>query len=143
LNLLALLVFSYSLTLGANSGAFNNYTTDPYTYQAITLPLFVDLQAELALGPVFVGAGIRDDFTPIAWNEYDPLQNTYTVRAGLRFTLGDGMTLEAGWMHNCYHPEAAYSTVALLTGETIAVPRYEGALDSGYVTLRGRVDGVK
>jgi hypothetical protein len=139
MSLLALLAFSYSLTLGANSGAFDNYTVDPSTEQAIMLPLFVDLQAEIQLGPVFIGGGIRDDFNPEAWNVYNPLQNIYTIRGGLRFDLAPGLQLEVGGQHDCYHPEAAYSTAALPTGETLALPRYEGALDTVYLTIRGRV----
>ena len=141
--LLAALIFCYSITLGANNGAFLDYTTDPITRQAITLPLFVDLQADVQLGPIFLGGGIRNDFTPVAWNDFDPMQNVYTFRAGLRFDLAPGLQIEAGYSHSCYHPQSTYSTAQLLTGETLAVPRYEGALDTGYVTLRGRVGGKR
>ena len=132
-NLLAALIFSYSLTLGANSGAFLAYQTDYYTRQPITLPLFVDLQAELALGPLFFGGGIRDDLDPVAWNAYNPLQNVYTIRGGLRFNLGQTLQLEIVAAHSCYHPELAYSMIELTAGEQIAIPRYEGSLDVFYI----------
>ncbi len=140
MNLLALLVFTYSLTFGADTGAFVAYTMDSIKIQPIN-PLYTDFSADIALGPVFVGGAIRCDFTPLAWNAYDPLQNTYTVRAGLRFDFGSDLQLEAGWSHDCYHPQAAYITARLLTGETIAVPRFEGSVDDFYVTIRGRISG--
>jgi len=141
--LLAALIFNYAFSIGITNGAFLEYTTDPITQQAITFPLFVDFQADVQLGPVFVGGGIRDDFTPLAWNDYDPLQNTYTFRVGLRFDLSPGLQLEAGFQHDCFHPQSSYSTVALLNGETLAIPRYEGSLDTGYLTFRGHVGGAK
>ena len=51
------------------------------------------------------------------------------------------MELEVGGEHDCYHPEDAYSMVRYLNGQTLAVPRYEGAINSFYLTLRGTVHG--
>ncbi len=139
MNLLAALMFCYSLTLGANSGAFLTYDVDPITRQEITWPLYIDLQAEMQLGPVFIGGGIRDSFTALTLTSYSPLQNDHTFKAGLRFNLGEDLQVEAGYAHTCTHPEAPYSTVALRTGQQIAIPRYEGALDSVFFTTRGSV----
>jgi hypothetical protein len=142
LNLLALLVFSYSLTLGASDGAMLMYTQDYYTHAAITFPLFIDLSADVQLGPAFIGGSIRDDFDAVAWNAFNPLQNVYTIRGGLRFALGLDLQLEIGAAHSCYHPEnVAYSTLGLIDGEQITIPRYEGALNVFYLRLSGSTHG--
>ncbi len=140
-SLLAALVFNYALTLGVNEGAFLMYEPTYCTRQAVDLPLYIDLAAELQLGPVFVGGAIRDDFIPLAWNSYDPLQNTYTFRVGFRFDLGPGLQLEAAFAHSCYHPQDAYSIFELIGGQQIAIPRYEGALNNFYLQFSGSIRG--
>lgn len=140
MNLLALLVVSYSLTLGADSGAFLAYQVDPLTQQPVHA-LYSDLQADVSLGPVYAGGGVRTDMTPLSLTDWDPLQLTFSARAGLRFTLAPGLEAEIGWQHDCYHPMNTYSTAQLLNGQTLAIPRFEGSVDDFHLTIKSRVGG--
>lgn len=143
MSLLALLVFSYSLTIGGTDGAFDQYTAAPkgVTWLDLGFTPYVDFQAEVALGPVFVGGGIRNDFKAVSWRAYDPVQDTYTFRAGLRFQIASGLELSAGYVHTCYHPRDCYSMIEYLSGQALAVPRFEGSTDQAFITIRGRVGG--
>jgi len=140
-NLLALLVFSYSLTMGATDGAFDQYEAAPAGVEWVELGAspFVDFQAELALGPLFVGGGMRNDFKAVRWNFYDPVQDAYTVKAGLRITPRQGLSLEVGFAHTCYHPRDCYSMVDYIGGQKLAIPRFEGSTDQAYISIRGRI----
>jgi hypothetical protein len=139
MNLLQLLAFSYSLTLGANNGALWQY--QPLDYVAINWPMEVDLRAEIGLGPFFIGGGTRTDFEMLAWNSYDPTQDTYTFNSGFRFKVSREIEMETGYSHSCYHPRSTYSTIKYLTGQIIAVPRFEGAIDDFYIAVRGCIGG--
>lgn len=139
MSFLQVFIFSYAITVGMNNGALDQYRPLPMQYIAITKPLFVDFAAELQAGPFFVGGSIRDDFEALAWNCYDPTQDTYTIRAGLRAKVSLGLTLEAGYSHSCFHPRECYSIVEYLEGEKIAVPWFEGSLDDFYISIRGQV----
>jgi hypothetical protein len=137
MGLLHALIFSFAFTMGATDGAFYQYK--PLDYEPLGSPLFSDFSAEVQLGPVFVGGEIRDDFFIKSLTSYDPFQNIYTVDAGLRFTLERGIVLEGGYAHSCYHPEEAYGIAKLLQGQIIALPRFEGATDSFYISIKGKL----
>jgi hypothetical protein len=139
MDFLAALVLSYALSVGATSGAFIQY--DNLSYNPIGSPLFADMEAELSLGPLFVGGSFRCDFNMRELASYEPFQNTYSVGGGLRLKASTSLTLELGYEHSCYHPFQSYGIVRYLMGETLAIPMSEGASDEVYLTLRGRVGG--
>ena len=135
------LVFSYALTLGMSNGAFDQYQPGAMRMVEVNLPLYIDMQTELALGPAFIDGAVRVDFKPSTFPSFVQNQNTYSVGGGLRFVLSPGLTMEARYRHSCYHPTQPYSLVHYLEGETLAVPRYEGALDVFSITVKGRMGG--
>ena len=139
MDFLSALVLSYALSVGATSGAFIQY--EPLEYTPIGSPLFADMEAELSLGPLFVGGSFRCDFNMRELASYDPFQNTYRVGGGLRLKASPSLTLELGYAHSCYHPFQSYGIVRYLTGESLAIPRSEGASDEVYLSFSGRVGG--
>ena len=150
MNLLSILIFSYSLTLGYDPStifAYNNISAHAIQNGAAapntSLPLYVNLQGDVAIAPwgesgfqIFAGGGIRDDFYPVAWDNFDPWQDTFKFDAGLRWG-----PIELRYQHVCFHPVLPYSTVDFLDGAAVPVPHFEGSIDDFSITFSGKIGG--
>ena len=150
MNLLSILIFSYSLSLGYDPGAFWLYDNTPPALiengapaTNTSIPLYVDFQGEATLAPwganrpeLFAGGGIRDDFYPLSLTSFDPLQDAYTFCGGLRW---GPVTLQ--YRHTCYHPVTPYATLAYLGDYSIPIPKSEGSIDDFSITFSGKIGG--
>ena len=150
MNLLSILILSYSLSFGYDPStifAYNNITAwaiqNGQPAPNTSIPLYANLDGEVAIAPwgehglqMFAGGGIRDDFYPVNWHDFDPWQDTYKFRAGLRWG-----PVTIAYQHVCFHPVMPYSTIDFLDGAAVPVPHFEGATDNFSITFSGKIGG--
>jgi hypothetical protein len=107
---------------------------NPLTYVPISNPLYIDFQAELQVGHLFLGGDIRTDMNLVKSSiSFSPFQETYTIDAGIRFGI-----FELIYSHTCYHPIMPYLTQYMYYSEmNIPIPVSEGATDSISFVIKG------
>ena len=95
---------------------------------------YIDMDAELGIGPFFVGGGLKTYFWKVKDGiRFSPHLAEYRCRAGIKIEIIKELELTAGGRTACFHPVIPY-----LYQENIQ-PKWEGAYSELFVRFKAEL----